>query len=122
MTIVDCASNSALDGLPTTSEETSGSFENSRKPLSGAFPAAVSKALFTSSIVTVFESVATRSITEPSGTGTRSDVPSSLPLSFGRIFPTARAAPVVVGMMFIAPARARRRSLCGRSRMFWSFV
>ena len=34
----------------------------------------------------------------------------------------ALAAPVVVGMMDSAAARARRRSVCGRSRMFWSFV
>ena len=34
----------------------------------------------------------------------------------------ARAAPVEVGMMFSAAARARRRSSCGRSRMRWSFV
>ena len=32
------------------------------------------------------------------------------------------AAPVEVGMMFIAAARARRKSECGRSRIFWSFV
>ena len=34
----------------------------------------------------------------------------------------AFAAPVDVGMMLIAAARARRRSLCGRSRIDWSFV
>ena len=34
----------------------------------------------------------------------------------------ARAAPVVVGTMLSAAARARRRSLCGRSRITWSFV
>ena len=34
----------------------------------------------------------------------------------------ALAAPVVVGMMFVAAARARRRSLCGKSRMTWSLV
>ena len=35
---------------------------------------------------------------------------------------TARAAPVVVGIMDMAAARARRRSLCGRSKIFWSLV
>jgi len=30
--------------------------------------------------------------------------------------------PVVVGMIDTAAARARRRSLCGRSSRFWSFV
>ncbi len=34
----------------------------------------------------------------------------------------ALAAPVVVGMMFSAAARARRRSECGKSRMRWSLV
>ena len=34
----------------------------------------------------------------------------------------ARAAPVVVGMMFCAAARARRRSLCMKSRITWSLV
>ena len=32
------------------------------------------------------------------------------------------AAPVEVGIRLIAAARARRRSLCGRSRICWSFV
>jgi hypothetical protein len=37
--------------------------------------------------------------------------------------PIAFAAPVVVGIMLTAAARARRRSpLCGRSRMCWSLV
>ena len=35
---------------------------------------------------------------------------------------TAAAAPVVVGIMERAAARARLRSLCGRSRMRWSLV
>src|SRR5689334_15924581 len=34
----------------------------------------------------------------------------------------ALAAPVEVGIMDSAAARARRRSLWGRSRIFWSFV
>ena len=34
----------------------------------------------------------------------------------------ARAAPVEVGTMLIAAARARRRSLWGRSSRFWSLV
>jgi hypothetical protein len=50
------------------------------------------------------------------------DMPSSFPLSFGSTRPVAAAAPVDVGMMFTAAVRARRRSLCGWSRMDWSFV
>ena len=34
----------------------------------------------------------------------------------------ARAAPVLVGIIESAPARARRRSLCGASTRFWSAV
>ena len=67
-------------------------------------------------------SVATRSVTEPSGTGTRIARPSNLPFRWGSTRPVAFAAPVDVGMMLIAAARARRRSLCGRSRIDWSFV
>ena len=44
-------------------------------------------------------------------------MPSILPFSSGRTIPIARAAPVEVGIRLIAAARARRRSLCGRSRM-----
>ncbi len=36
--------------------------------------------------------------------------------------PAPRPRPVVVGIIDSAAARARRRSLCGRSSRFWSFV
>ena len=49
-------------------------------------------------------------------------MPSSLPFSSGSTSPTALAAPVVVGIIDSAAARARRRSLCGRSSSCWSFV
>ncbi len=65
---------------------------------------------------------ATKSMIETVGVGTRSAKPSNLPCSSGITRATARAAPVVVGMMFIAAARARRRSLCGPSTRFWSPV
>ena len=42
--------------------------------------------------------------------GTRTEKPSSLPLSSGSTRPTAAAAPVLVGIMLCAAARARRRS------------
>ena len=64
----------------------------------------------------------TRSVTEPSGTGTRRANPSSFPLSSGMARDVAFAAPVDAGTVLIAAARARRRSLCGRSSRFWSFV
>jgi hypothetical protein len=63
-----------------------------------------------------------RSTIEPVGTGARIDIPSTFPFRSGSTSPIARAAPVEVGMRLIAAARARRRSLCGRSSTFWSFV
>ena len=65
---------------------------------------------------------------EPVGVGTRSDVPSSLPLSSGSTVPMARAAPVVLGMIDSAAARMRRRSglpervALARSCSDWSLV
>ena len=63
-----------------------------------------------------------RSDSEPFSTGTRSATPSSRPATCGRTSPIALAAPVLVGMMFTAPDRARRRSLCGVSSSTWSLV
>ena len=65
---------------------------------------------------------AARSTIDTFGVGTRIEMPSSLPFSSGSTSPTATAAPVVVGIIDSAAARARRRSLCGRSRSCWSFV
>ena len=45
-----------------------------------------------------------------------------LALELGRTRATAWAAPVLVGIMFRAAARARRRSLWGASRTRWSPV
>ncbi len=59
---------------------------------------------------------------ETLGVGTRMEMPSILPLSSGMTRPTALAAPVVVGIWDTAAARARRRSLWGASRIFWSLV
>ena len=89
--------------------------------LMGPF-AAEDTAALTSFAVAGFETRQERSTIDPSGTGTRIAMPSSLPASLGRTLPTARAAPVVVGMMFSAAARLRRRSLCGTSASRWSFV
>jgi hypothetical protein len=50
--------------------------------------------------------------------GTRIAVPSSLPLSSGITSPTARAAPVEVGIIDTAAARARCMSLCSVSTVF----
>ena len=48
-----------------------------------------------------------KSTTETFGVGTRIETPSSLPLSSGSTRPTALAAPVEVGIMVSAAARAR---------------
>ena len=69
--------------------------------------------------------VTVRDVTERAETvevGTRRAYPSNLPLRSGITSATALAAPVVVGIMLMAAARARRRSLWGRSRIFWSLV
>ncbi len=68
-------------------------------PLSGPSAAAFIAAL-TSSLVTDRFITAVRSTTLPVGTGTRSEMPVSLPFKSGITSPTAEAAPVVVGMMF----------------------
>ena len=54
---------------------------------------------------------ATKSVREPSGTGTRTAMPFSRPLSSGITSPMALAAPVLVGIMERAAERARRGSL-----------
>ena len=91
------------------SQDTSGSSATARIPLS--LPAASSRnAALTSSAVTFLEVCTTRSTTDTFGVGTRSAMPLSLPLSCGKTSATALAAPVEVGTMFKAAARARRKS------------
>ena len=92
-----------------------------RMPFSGPSAAALNAAL-TSSFDVFLSTTTARSTTETFGVGTRIAMPSSLPFSSGSTSPTAIAAPVVVGMIDSAAARARRRSLCGRSSSCWSFV
>jgi len=52
-----------------------------------------------------------KSVTEPSGVGTRKAPPFNFPFNSGMTSPIALAAPVVDGMMLIAADRARRKSL-----------
>ena len=49
--------------------------------------------------------------TDTTGVGTRIAMPSSFPSNCGIILPIARAAPVLVGIIFKAAALARRKSL-----------
>jgi hypothetical protein len=83
--------------------------------LRGPSAAAAANASFTAWAVTGVPTTTARSVSDPSGTGTRTATPSSFPASAGMTSPVARAAPVVVGTMFTAADRARRRSLCGPS-------
>ena len=117
MTFVDNASKADEHGSWLKSMETSGASTYWRIPFSG--PSAAFIAALTSA-VTALESSAVRSTTDTFGVGTRIAIPSSF-LQLGDE-ETALAAPVVVGIIAIRAARARRRSLWGRSRIFWSFV
>ena len=83
--------------------------------------AAARKAALISSTLVV-RTTAVKSVIDPTGIGTRSDVPSSLPFMALSTRLVARAAPVDVGTMLTAAARARRKSLCGPSTKFWSAV
>src|SRR3990170_5758785 len=120
-TIVLNASNVPEYVLCKTSLLTIGSSVYSRMPLS-SFSQAFLNAAFMSSLVTSWLRMAVRSTHETSGVGTRSAMPFILPLQVGRTRPIAFAAPVLVGMMLTAAARARRKSLWTMSWTFWSFV
>ena len=67
-------------------------------------------------------SCATMSVTEPSGTGTRIAMPSTLPANSGKTRAVASRAPVLVGIIDSAPARPRRRLRVGLSMMDWLVV
>ena len=99
----------------TMSLETIGSSVYWRIPSKSPVSAFARKSSLTSSVVGSEPTWTTRSTIEPVGTGARIDMPSTLPFRSGSTTPIARAAPVEVGMRLIAAARARRRSLCGRS-------
>ena len=83
--------------------------------------AAFTAALIESTVASL-SSTAVKSVTEPSGVGIRNEPPFNLPFNSGITSPIALAAPVVEGMMLTAAARARLKSLCGKSRMRWSLV
>src|SRR5204863_1405483 len=107
--------------LPLKSAETSSSSVYPRIPFIGPFAAAFNAA-FTDSFVAVLSTNTVRSTTLTLGVGTRIAYPSSLPFNSGITKCNAFAAPVELGIMLIAAARARRKSLCGKSSSFWSFV
>ena len=121
MLIVRSASKTQLCGLPTTSLDTIGSVQYSSTPRSGPLAAAANAALISSTDACDLR-LATKSVIDPVGNGTRNEVPSSLPFIDSITRLVARAAPVEVGVMLIAAPRARRRSLCGPSTNIWSPV
>src|ERR1044071_7999809 len=109
-------------GFVLMSVDTSGSVEYWRYGSSGALDAACSNAALTAGAAGSRARCTPKSVVEHGGTGARTEMPSTFPFSSGSTSPIARAAPVEVGIRLIAAARARRRSLCGRSRMLLSFV
>src|ERR1700729_4229212 len=102
-------SSAKLDeaGLWLKSTDTSLSCTTSRMPLSGADEAAAMIAWLISSAVVGRLEMNFRSTSETLGVGTRTETPSSLPFNSGSTSPTALAAPVEVGIMETAAARAR---------------
>ena len=122
MVCVSCESNVQLAGCPTMSDETSGSSEYTSTPFNGPSAAAALNASFTSAAVASLFSTPVKSVIEPTGNGTRSDWPSSLPFIDASTRLVARAAPVEDGTMLTPAARARRRSLWGPSTSIWSPV
>ena len=82
-------------------------------------------ALFICSSVTFSVNSSDKSIREPSGTGTLRAPPLNLPSNSGNTLPIAVAAPVEVGIIFIAqalPLLSLIPFLCVTSNVTWSFV
>ena len=88
------------------SMETTGSLVTARMPFSAPSEAALI-ASFSSATEVSRPGTNDRSTTETFGVGTRIDEPSSLPARAGITSPSALAAPVEVGIMDRAAARAR---------------
>ena len=101
--------------------ETSFSSVTPSTPCKGPAAAALTASLISSTQVSR-DASNYRTTPETFGVGTRNATPSSLPASSGSTRPTALAAPVDVGIMLAAAARARYRSLCSVSNVGWSPV
>src|ERR1700744_3081221 len=102
-------SSAKLDeaGLWLKSTDTNLSCTTSRMPFSGPEAAAAMIALLISSAVVGRLETNFRSTSETLGVGTRTETPSNLPFNSGKTRPTALAAPVEVGIIERAAARAR---------------
>src|SRR6478735_11944630 len=108
--MVSSAENTHDAGFLMMSADTSGSSLYSSTPRYDALFDAARNASLIASLSADLLTVVTRSVIEPTGVGTRSEVPSSLPLRFGSTLPIVLAAPVELGMIDSAAARMRRRS------------
>src|SRR5438094_6995458 len=95
---------------PRKSDETRGSSLTPRMPFIDP-ASAERKAALSSSTEVGRETSAVKSTTLTVGVGTRRLKPLNLPSSSGMTTPRLRVAPLVVGTMFRAAARARRGSL-----------
>src|SRR5260370_31153821 len=120
-TLVYPASTMEELGLPLKSADTNSSSVYARIPFIGPLAAAFSAPL-TLSTVAVLSTNTVKSTTLTFGVGTRMAYPSSLPFNAGITRCKAFAAPVELGIMLIAAALARRKSLCGKSSNRWSLV
>ena len=97
--------------------ETNGSLVVSKMFFKYVFDACLN-ALFKASTVAGFFKTKVKSTNETVMVGTLMDNPSNFSTSSGIARVTAMAAPVVVGTIFCAAARARRKSLCEPSCRF----
>merc|ERR1719263_718857 len=120
MTMVNAASTE-LELVCMKSLDTKGCSSKLMMPFIGPSAAALIAA-FTSSFEVFLLTLRTKSTTDTLGVGTRKAMPLNLPLNCGSTSATALAAPVLVGTMLQAPARARRKSRWRPSRIIWSPV
>src|SRR5215472_4119347 len=112
------ASNTQVHGSPIMSDETTSSSVYAMMPFIGPSEAAFTVALI-SSYLADLANRHVRSTTETFTVGTRNAIPVNLPSSSGITLPTAWAAPVLEGMIFVEAARPPRQSfLEGPSTVF----
>src|SRR5262245_400718 len=91
-------------------------------PRNGSVTMASWNASLTSSADAGRASTQVRSVSDPTGTGTRTATLRSRPARSGMTSPRSWPAPVDDGTMFWVAARARRGSWWGESTRLWSFV
>src|SRR5215472_781627 len=112
------ASNTQVHDSPMMSVETTSSSVYATMPFIGPSEASFIAAL-TSSYLADLANRQVKSTTETFTVGTRNAIPVNLPLRSGITLPTALAAPVLEGMIFVAAARPPRQSfLEGPSTVF----